>query len=751
MRKSLIKIVCLLLIVGLNWTGLLAVGQTFAFFSNTEDSNDNTFTAATLDLSLRSGQGNFISPAENMKPGDSTARDIYVGKTADSLPLKHSVSYNFIDGDEDFCNQLQLKVWYNHYHGPVSGGYDNRDMRLKYDGKLSTLADYRDNDFEIPHPDDQFDTDPSDGTEQWFFYSIILPIAIPDSFQGKVCNFKFVYEAWQTNLPNSSQGFTDKEELESTIKTGYWDPPVVLNEFLPNAGSYPEFIELYNKTGSPINLQGYKIRANGHPIPINPTTTDLFSGGNTVISLYGWLVVARPHPDAPGWNNILNNSSGTITLYDQNEIIMDSYTYGNPEHNINNTPGGTNNLVGYWPFDNDVQDKSGNGNNGTNYGATFDVGKINQALSFDGVNDYVEVSDAASLDITDKITVETWVKANTWDNPGAPYNVRNIIDKAEHETGRSYGLYFFGGLLHFRINKNSNADASGALPLLGEWNHIAGTYNGSEVKLYVNGAKVGEKSYSGTILTNDKPLYIGAGVARQYWFSGLIDEVKIYNRALDATEILQHYNDVGSLGAVPSDKSYARIPDGVDNWVDPIPTPGGPNILESEIINQEEAIEEEPIVEEEPLAEELPVEETPVSEEESISERESVIEEETTGAEVISEENQEQGGIIEEINEIIDGVIDEIVDEIMPDETADEPAEEALDEVIIPDETILEPEAPIIEEPAVEDLVIEEATVVDEQPAVIPDEAGESVNDGGGDTSGSSDGSSPAEVAGESL
>ena len=70
-----------------------------------------------------------------------------------------------------------------------------------------------------------------------------------------------------------------------------------------------------------------------------------------------------------------------------------------------------------------------------------------------------------------------------------------------------------------------------------------------------------------------------------HYFNGFIDEVKIYNRALSADEISRHYNDVfNPSGLVPVDKSHARIPDGAKHWVDPFPTPGGPNILESEII-----------------------------------------------------------------------------------------------------------------------------------------------------------------------
>ena len=157
-------------------------------------------------------------------------------------------------------------------------------------------------------------------------------------------------------------------------------------------------------------------------------------------------------------------------------------------------------------------------------------GRYKNALEFNGIDDYVEVLDSDSLDITDQITIEAWIKADTWENPGA-LNVRNILDKGEHTTGKAYGLYSYNGKLHFRINKTSAADVSLNLPSLGEWHYIVGTYDGVKIKLYIDNGTPAEKNYSENILTNDEPLYIGAGVNRDYYFDGVIDEVRISNIA----------------------------------------------------------------------------------------------------------------------------------------------------------------------------------------------------------------------------
>jgi len=335
-KKSISRILIVLIFIGFSWAGFSAIDKTFSYFSDTENSNGNIYQAGILDLSLRSSQGNFVPNAQNIQSGNQVNRDIYIGKTSVSSPLQYKVSYELIGGNEDFCNQLQLKIWYDHYNGPVSGGYDNRDMKLKYNGQLTSLADLIDEDFIIPHPDDQFDVDSSDGTEQWFYYSIVLPSSIAEIYQGQVCNFNFVVKAWQDNIGNYGDGgFTDIERLENTIKVGYWNPSVVLNEFLPNAVNYPEFIEIYNNTSSPIDLSGFYIKANDKIIPINTTTTNAYSGGSTTILPNGWLVVTTGEDK-------INNSSGTITLYNGNDIVVDSYPYGNPDTNVDNTPGSAN-------------------------------------------------------------------------------------------------------------------------------------------------------------------------------------------------------------------------------------------------------------------------------------------------------------------------------------------------------------------------------------------------------------------------
>jgi len=260
MKKRLIKLLALFLVLSLP-----KIGVTGSYFIDTQSLMGNTVSTSVLDLTLRSGQNNFVpaGKAGNMKPGDSVARDIYVGKTNQSVNLKHNVSYEYVSGDSDFCQQLQLRVWYDHYHCDPAGGYVAcRDMRLKYSGSLAALTEVRDSDFVIVHPDDFFDTDFSDGTEQWFYYSLSLPADTDSSFQNKTCQFNLKFKSWQENS-DGSWGFCDEETLVNNLQTGDWTAPesakVVINEVYYHGSAEKEWVELYNALSVDVNLDSWKI------------------------------------------------------------------------------------------------------------------------------------------------------------------------------------------------------------------------------------------------------------------------------------------------------------------------------------------------------------------------------------------------------------------------------------------------------------------------------------------------------------
>ncbi len=210
-------------------------------------------------------------------------------------------------------------------------------------------------------------------------------------------------------------------------------------------------------------------------------------------------------------------------------------------------------LVSWWKGEGSAQDSVGS-RHGTPAGdTTFVPGKVGQAFSFDGDGDYVHVQNAATLEPT-TVSVEAWVNSTTLTEFGE-YNY--ILAKgAKGFSGASYalvtsinsGLWFYIG----------NGSAFGYSPDAGtgvwdgNWHHVVGTYDGTHVRLYVDGAEVGNGNeavnFLGYGLPDSNDLYIGTynGIAG-YSFDGLIDEPAVFNKAL-STEEIQKMFEAGSDG-----------------------------------------------------------------------------------------------------------------------------------------------------------------------------------------------------------
>ncbi|RLF41460.1 MAG: hypothetical protein DRN12_03245, partial [Thermoplasmata archaeon] len=168
----------------------------------------------------------------------------------------------------------------------------------------------------------------------------------------------------------------------------------------------------------------------------------------------------------------------------------------------------------------------------------FNAGISGKAIQFDGVDDYVEVADSSTLRLKAPFTVEAWVYINS-----APSDWVRIVGKGDF-TYRNYGLWYNGSLSQFLFQIYS-AGGSGNLSYYtnistNKWYHIAGTYDGFTMKLYVDGNEV-SAAYSQTPYTHPDPLTIGyAGFHACH--NGLIDDVRIYNYAKSAQEIEADYN-----------------------------------------------------------------------------------------------------------------------------------------------------------------------------------------------------------------
>jgi hypothetical protein len=220
-------------------------------------------------------------------------------------------------------------------------------------------------------------------------------------------------------------------------------------------------------------------------------------------------------------------------------------------------------LVSLWSAEGDGGD-SADGNTGTLCGnATFAEGKMGQAFSLDGVNSYVKIPQSPNLNFTDQITISFWMKSGS-NNPMTTF--QGLVTSDFYWVDISYGA---GGRMgvNFGVSTTANrpteskgrtsvgnftdissANGGGAAVTRGHWHHIAATYDGAKLQLYVGGRPWGNPMpETGTIrpMLPDSFVAIGSEDGRttapecigNRYFNGLIDEVAIFNRALSAEEI----------------------------------------------------------------------------------------------------------------------------------------------------------------------------------------------------------------------
>lgn len=221
-------------------------------------------------------------------------------------------------------------------------------------------------------------------------------------------------------------------------------------------------------------------------------------------------------------------------------------------------------MLAWWPADKHTFDIQG-GNTGTLMnGATFASGKVAEAFSLDGSNDFVNVPDSASLNPANAMTLDAWVKLDTFKAAGSI-----IVAKDDFIAGtRDYLFQAVNNQLQFVVffSNGSNAAVTGGTLSLNTWHHVAGTYDGTALKIYVDGVEVGSTATSGTLNDTSTPFRIGStnqtGMAR--FFDGLIDETELFSRALSADEIAAIYEAAGAGKCKPPDTDHDGDPDVTD-------------------------------------------------------------------------------------------------------------------------------------------------------------------------------------------
>ncbi|MDO8604836.1 MAG: LamG domain-containing protein [bacterium] len=207
----------------------------------------------------------------------------------------------------------------------------------------------------------------------------------------------------------------------------------------------------------------------------------------------------------------------------------------------------TQGLVSYWTFDGKdmangvARDVSGNGNNGNLISIAtstfYKAGKIGQGANFDGVDDFVNAGNSASVNLSDTFSVSAWIKQTATANASVP------VGKV---TGGSAGwmIYqLFAAEINFFVYNYAIDNANAGVSFrLNQWDHVVGVSNPTQTCIYVNGAlKNCANKGAGAYVESASALQFDSYFTTHN-FKGSIDDVRIYNRALSAGEIRQLYN-----------------------------------------------------------------------------------------------------------------------------------------------------------------------------------------------------------------
>ncbi len=323
------------------------------------------------------------------------------------------------------------------------------------------------------------------------------------------------------NIPTADQGSISI----SVEKVSYSKELNKLVVILKRHG-YETIQKTLNLTGNATST----ISSNGLPVGVWHVDAKIFNKDNEIVYSGGTDIVIRP--------------DFNITLF----LKLNKNT-NDLEFNISFGEGYKKSLVAFYPFYGNAKDYSGYKNNGVVYGAQLTedrFGNKNSAYYFDGIDDYIRVTDDNSLTPSDqKLTLAVWMKKEDSKN-------KTIIYKGDRYNNREYslGISKDSAKAGFGINdqglwQEHRKVVNSKLALNdNQWYFLVAVWDGYEMKIYINGKLDNSNVTNATIGNYDSDLFIGTygGAISRYAFKGIIDDIAIFNEALSSTEIEQIYN-----------------------------------------------------------------------------------------------------------------------------------------------------------------------------------------------------------------
>ena len=326
-------------------------------------------------------------------------------------------------------------------------------------------------------------------------------------------------------------------------------------------------IAIYNRPLSPAEIQAiYNAGSEGKSgvYSISPQNENFdASGGNGNFNITAISQAACPWTATSNESWITTSSTGTgsgtvdFTVAPNHGFArVGTITAGGQTFTVNQSGElscfpSPQNLISWFRAEGNADDAEGVANGTLMNGATLAGGKVGQAFSLDGVNDYVRAPDSAALRPTN-VTLEAWVNFSA-----SPTGTRMIFNKPLGNGNLdSYQIFYESGQLQGLISDFNGLGPRLRFtfsPVLGTWHHVAYTFDDASDRqvLYLNGVAVAAGTVTKSIAYDTRPLLIGAdtenGFEGSFPFPGLIDEAALYGRALSPAEIQTIFN-AGSGG-----------------------------------------------------------------------------------------------------------------------------------------------------------------------------------------------------------
>ncbi|MEX0931762.1 MAG: lamin tail domain-containing protein [Candidatus Paceibacterota bacterium] len=308
---SVRNIVAIAIIVGMNTTGLTAIGSTVAYYTDNEDSTENAFIAGSVDFLLSESGWTPTTTVVSLDPGSASVKNFFVDPQ-DSNPFQYYVETENFSGDADFCTDVTATLTQDSiemYTGPL-------DALLT--GTTTNIAD------------------------EWDFEVTTL-----ENHANKVCEFDVTYNGWQTRHDYETYengGYSDTETLSQKVASWGFRINKVYYDVAPDRGSegVNEWVEIYNQTNTPLDISGWEICDNSScdilpttpPIPAQEyavivATSTTFSND---IPSYWYLPsdVTEIVLDS-NIGNGLSNTADMLVLKRPDGVIVDQMNWGTPD------------------------------------------------------------------------------------------------------------------------------------------------------------------------------------------------------------------------------------------------------------------------------------------------------------------------------------------------------------------------------------------------------------------------------------